>query len=73
MVSIKVGVRHAVHDNQFCFFLISEQQKNKTLINKNYLHVTLFCFYFSGFWKEKDIQKLYNRRLLNDVQLLVQM
>ena len=59
MVSIKVGVRHTVHDNQFCFFfLISEQQKNKTLFNKNFLHVTLFYFYFSGFWKEKDIQKL---------------
>ena len=40
------------------FFLISEQQKNKTLFNKNFLHVTLFYFYFSGFWKEKDIQKL---------------
>ena len=32
-------------------FLISEQHKNKTLFNKNYFHVTLFYFYFSGFWK----------------------
>ena len=40
-------------------FLTSEQQKNKTLFYKNiYLHVTLFDLYFSGFWKEKDIQKL---------------
>ena len=39
-------------------FLILEQQKNKTLFNKNYPHVALFYFYFSGFWKEKDIQKL---------------
>ena len=39
-------------------FLISEQQKNKTLFNKNYFHVTLFYFYFSGFWKEEDIQNL---------------
>ena len=34
-----------------------EQQKNKTLFNTNYLHVTLFHFYFSGFWKERDIQE----------------
>ena len=39
-------------------FIISEQQKNKTLFNKNYPHVALFYFYFSGFLKEKDIQKL---------------
>ena len=30
-------------------FLISQQQKSKTLFNKNYLHVTLFYFYSSGF------------------------
>ena len=39
-------------------FLISEKQKNKTLFNKNYPHVTLFYFYFSGLWKEKYIRKL---------------
>ena len=56
-MSFKVGVRYTVHDNQFCFF-IPEQQKNRTLFNKNYLNVTLFYFYFSGFLKEKDFRKL---------------
>ena len=44
--------------NSVLFYFILEQQKNKTLFNKNYLHVTLFYFHFSGFWKEKDIRKL---------------
>ena len=39
-------------------FLISEQQKKKTLFNKNYPLVTLLYFYFSGFWNEKYIRKL---------------
>ena len=73
MVNVKVGVRNTtVHDNQFSFLNLKASE-NKTLINKNYLHVTFFYFYFSGFWKEKDIQKVLQRRLLNDVQLLVQM
>ena len=57
MDSINVGIRHTVHDNQFCFFNLRAAE-NETLFNKNYFHVTLFYFYFSGFWKEEDIQNL---------------
>ena len=60
-----------MHDNLFCFFYVRAAEK-QNLYLKNYLHVTLFYFYFSVFWKEKTIDFLEGR-LLNYVQLLVQM
>ena len=55
MVSIKAGVRHTVHDNyNSAFFNLRAAEKQNLVYLKNYLHVTLFYFYFSGFWKEKD-------------------
>ena len=51
------------------FFFILKQQKNKTLFNTNYLYL---LYIFLAFGRKKTIDFLEGR-LLNDVQLLVQM
>ena len=53
------------------FFYLRAAEKQNLIYLKNYLHVTLSYFYFSGFWKGKTIDVLEGRSL-NDVQLLVQ-
>ena len=54
------------------FFYLTAAEKQNLLYLKNYLHVTLFYFYFLVFGRKKTTDFLEGR-LLNDVQLLVQM
>ena len=58
-----------ITNSAFLFFIL-EQQKNKILFIKNYLHL-----YYLFFWFLEGKRQLFflEGRLLSDVQLVVQM